>query len=613
MHLQLVNSINTPAIVPISGTLGSLTLEGLGPDKEYTVTVQVLRGVGATKGESDTRTYSLRTVAAEPAEVVIQDIESTRLGLTWGEVDGSFAGYLVQINPGPTDGSSSSVFKPKNDQRDVEFDNLVPGELYTLTITVSELSITETAQQRTIPSMPGSISTSVTETTITATWGAASDVFDSYDIVYVRATDKQVFEAGSVSSGDPRTFTITDLGPNSLFTVQVFTVSGSGDLKERSEPRITIETTSAIAGNTFLVKSYTQNSIEVLWAVSTDPSDTGYLISVDPADGGNPSTTSPDLLAKDVYNFVFDNLVPGRQYSIKLQMLGSGTVINGQQSTVPSSPGAVVQTAETPTSVTFIWVAPVGDVDEYRLSYSGEGINETEIAVIPHVDNTALSYTLGDLDPSTEYTISVTTLSMTYKSTPTTQNVMTATIPAGVILISNLTTDVIEILWGKVENASAYLVYLDGNLERVVNSDDRPHFSFTGLVAGQNYEIKIQFQMAHGSFPDSIVNQRTKPNSIEQIVVNALRSGPSTLVINLFDPTDVYDTFRLTYDPADGVTASPLDIAVETTQANYEVILRGLTPNTEYVITIVTLSGSGNNQTESDPFTFVQTTGKLEL
>ncbi|XP_070577718.1 titin-like [Ptychodera flava] len=597
----------SPKVLPVVGTLGAITLEGLSPATRYTITVVSLAGSGADATESIAREYTQQTLPAEPAEVIIKDVDSTSITVTWGAVAGNVVGYLVRIDPAPTDTgvSSQQQFKANNEERLVDFTTLVPGELYTITVSVQGDDLSESAVQRTIPSDPGTVSVdSTTAVSVNITWEAASDVFDNYEVVYVRASDKQTITVGTVPS-DQHFLLVDGLSPNSSYTMQVFTVSGLDQTVEKSGPSIVIATTDAIPEDQLLIQSHDTTSIDVLWSQRSEIGVNGYLISIDPADGGNPSRINQLFLPKENYRYTFDNLVPGREYTIRVEVMGAGEQVEASQRTEPLPPTAIVKTAETPTTITFAWTPASGDVDSYELSYSPEGGSETFLAVVGGDDTR--EYTLTQLDPTTSYTVYIKSISGALESSTTSQSLTTATIPAGDIVVSLYTTDTIDILWGAIEGATAYLLYLDGVFVKVVSSTERLEQSFTSLTPGQEYEIKIQISGV--TVEDSVLNQRTKPNAVSQLNFQDVgASGHSLISFTWTNPGDVYDAFRLIYEPADGLVASPVEIPVESVESSYEFELTGLTPNTTYTITIVTLSGTGDSRTESSPYIQESTT-----
>ena len=83
---------------------------------------------------------------ARPAEIIFREILTGFVEFTWGEVFISFQQYLYQITP--LDRENVGVVLP-GDVRIGRFSGLVPGRLYTITVTAGSLSDTKSFRTRT--------------------------------------------------------------------------------------------------------------------------------------------------------------------------------------------------------------------------------------------------------------------------------------------------------------------------------------------------------------------------------------------------------------------------------------------------------------------------------
>jgi hypothetical protein len=82
------------------------------------------------------------------------------------------------------------------------------------------------------------------------------------------------------------------------------------------------------------VKNYTLNSIEIIWTERTESFVTGYLISINPPDGGNHLQ---NYQPKEDYRYNFTDLTPGREYVMKVEIMGMSEEVTATQRTGTAS------------------------------------------------------------------------------------------------------------------------------------------------------------------------------------------------------------------------------------------------------------------------------------
>nr|XP_006815243.1 PREDICTED: fibronectin-like [Saccoglossus kowalevskii] len=263
-------------------------------------------------------------------------------------------------------------------------------------------------------------------------------------------------------------------------------------------------------------------------------------------------------------------------------------------------PGNVTVDEETPTSISISWTAASGSFDYYEVAYAEAG-GPTLIAGNLQPDSSMLEFTLEDLDPETEYMFTVLTVvgegDMQERSEPSTVTANTEALNPLQVIVIDYDTDSITILWGETTQtgAAAYLIDLtpsDGSAyPSAVTIDDENRYDFTGLIAGREYTIEITVS---GFNEKTMIVQRTVPHPPRNL--RSISETETTVTIAWNAPINGFvDTYILTYEPADGKTASPITVEQDTLQ----LVIEGLTPSSQYDITLIGVAGTGSDKTES--------------
>ncbi|XP_072044932.1 fibronectin-like [Amphiura filiformis] len=408
---------NDRPLLPASATQD--VIAGLFPATEYTIFVATVAGTGAFQERSDpvplTNGLKCSTETPNPGEIVCLDVTTTSLYFTWGDASGSygdFISYLVQV----TEDQLIRIGTVDVNNRLATFIGLTPGEEYCITVRILlEFSndVTETDCKRTIPNLPAGVQILTAQTTpvsLTVSITPPSDVYGQFRISY-RADGATSFiphEDISSSMTGPVTSEIPSLDPNTLYTIQVETLSGTGGDEVGSAPRTVDGRTAQIQPRTLYCELVGTSSASVLWGPVSDAQQ--YILSIVGGQFVQPQQTS--IQAGDVLKQSYNNLQPGTEYEICVLVIYN----SNQQDltfckdirTCPDDPQDVnIQSGSvTPTTVGLTWLSPSADkLDFYRIQ-----VREPDGSLNPWTNvnvNEPRQFTVNFLQPDTEYCFQV--------------------------------------------------------------------------------------------------------------------------------------------------------------------------------------------------------------
>uniref|UniRef100_A0AAR2LZN7 protein-tyrosine-phosphatase n=1 Tax=Pygocentrus nattereri TaxID=42514 RepID=A0AAR2LZN7_PYGNA len=161
----------------------------------------------------------------EKLQLIPGDLRGS-LRATWipGAGDVDFYEVYLSINTNAKDAHRV----PKQENK-LDFKNLIPGQLYTVTVRAvsGELTNNSTASGRTVPSQVNALQADIEPTThsLTATWEAAEDVYDGYNL-QLQNEDRAVVFNATLHAGVTRHL-FKDLTPGKFYYVQLKTFSNS--------------------------------------------------------------------------------------------------------------------------------------------------------------------------------------------------------------------------------------------------------------------------------------------------------------------------------------------------------------------------------------------------
>ncbi|RXN20768.1 tenascin-R isoform X1 [Labeo rohita] len=283
------------------------------------------------------------------------------------------------------------------------------------------------------------------------------------------------------------------------------------------------------------------------------------------------------------------DLLPGTEYGI-----GISAVLGANQST-PATMNArtgldvpldLTVTASTDNTITLLWGIVQGPIDHYRVTYTSSTGVTTELTVPKDVNTT----TLTDLEPGTEYTITVAAQRGRQQSTAATIDAFTGFRPITQLFFSDVTSDSLTVAWSApAPPADAFIL----NYNAQDSSDDseialdgsKTRITLTGLLPTRRYTVTLVTM--HGNVTSkpvigSIATGMDPPRDMTVLYVTE-----ESVTISWIQPLASFDYYKMSYQSPKGRMDN---VVIDNDVTNHT--LTSLHPATEYEIKLNAVRGS---------------------
>ncbi|XP_051809934.1 tenascin-R isoform X5 [Acanthochromis polyacanthus] len=571
--------------IRIPGNTTTCTISGLEAGLEYNINVfAVINNTISVPASITVWTY-----LSNPDGLVFKSITETSVEVQWQPFYYSFDGWEISFIPKDNDGGMTAQL-PSTITSFVQT-GLRPGEEYTVNLVALR------DQGRSQP---------VTATVITLIDGPTQlivrDVSDT--VAFVEWTppkakiDQIVLRYGLVGGEGPRTtfrlqptlsqYSLQVLRPGSRYEVSV-----SGVRKGNESGSISTEFTTALsffseidAPKNLRLVSKTSTTLELEWdnseaevegyqvVYSTLAGDQYDKVIVPRNEGATTKTTLTDLL-------------PGTEYGIGI------SAMKGSNQSTPATMNArtgldvpldLTVTASTDNTITLVWGLVQGPIDHYKVTYTSSFGITTELTVPKDVTTT----TLTDLEPGTEYTITVAARRGRQQSTAATIDAFTGMDPPKEMMVSDVTEDSVTISWIKPLAPFEYykLSYQSdrGRVDSMVIDSDVTNYTLSSLFPATEYEISLN--AVRGSQESKVVSTSVFTAMDMPAELTALNITPQGALLRWNPPISNVDNYVLTLTH-NQVTADTF--LVEGNKQEHQ--LSNLKPSTTYSVSLYATKG----------------------
>ncbi|KAG8550879.1 hypothetical protein GDO81_029637 [Engystomops pustulosus] len=558
-------------------TATQVTITGLLPGREYTVTVQTNSGTCSQISTPVTQA----TYPTPPRSLSLNPTRTNSLTLYWTEpvdMTGVDKSYNIRY------GNSSGTWTVTSTTTSVTLQDLTSGTYYTITVVTvgvrgyQSTPVTTSAYTKPIP-VKNLRSSSVASYSVSLTWGKP----DEYKTSYSYRVQTNVSSSATMlynTTVTSESATIMTLTPGETYTFLVYT--RAADTITESDP--VSYTTCTVPGQVSSISLNNYKSVDSLGINWTKPEGKvdNYTVSLTGAVTNTTQTTATQV--------TITGLLPGREYTVTVQT-NSGTCSQISapvtEATYPTKPINLSVNKIWTNSLTLSWMEPVNmtGVDKtYNISYENSSGTWT-------VTSTTTSITLQNLTSGTNYTITVVTVGVRgYRSSAITTSVYTKPMLVKTLEISNVTSNNVTLTWIKPdEYKTSYSYRVQTNVSSsstmlynaIVTSEST---TITNLTAGETYTFLVYTRAADTITESDPVSNTTctVPGQVSSISLYNNKSVDS-LGVSWTKPSGNVTNY----------TVSLTGAVTNTTQTTAtQVTIPGLLPGREYSVTVQTNSGT---------------------
>ncbi|XP_041453180.1 uncharacterized protein LOC121406223 [Lytechinus variegatus] len=585
------------------------TVSGLTDGANTVVNISTLAGAGRTQTRSEHVSISPRTLGSA---FNITTVTSTSISFGWYDLPDATS-YDVCIQPMTGNSTCHNLT-----EKMTTFNDLTPGAAYTLFIGWDDAC----GVSRTLNTIPGSpVNTSLGSILSCAgqvTWDIPDGDYDFFEVIYMpdhgfTESPSHIYREDINENQTTVEFSFVGILPDTDYNVSVVTVSGALDVK--SEPSYISFRTASPANGSVEVADLFSDEIQLMW--SSDAQEYVYIrYNIDGEDEAMCDNSSLCSLGNGSESFNITDLESGQLYNIFVDRDGVCETL--LQYTRPLSPVNVTTTESTLTSLVITWEDPGNETmfDQYYVAYERADMLGDFIEV-GFFDPNVTWVTLEGLTPRTEYLVDVSTVVGVGDARELSEQDLHSAYTAaanGTVEVFEFDSTSMRLTWPETpsdHNVTVSITPDDGAL--ALNLGNRSS-DVTGLVPGRLYNISI--------FPFDVIHQRTIPlPPVNLSICSDVNATYFSICVTFTPPTGDFDAFnvfiRVGVDWPFGrrrkrsITPEGFELVETLASDTFETVLDGLTPNTDYVVKVVTVAGP-DSETEQCS-TAVLTRGRTSM
>ncbi|KAM4022923.1 tenascin-R isoform 1-T2 [Anomaloglossus baeobatrachus] len=555
--------------------LSQYSMQVLRPGSQYEVSVTGIRG----DTRSDPVNATFITELDAPKNLRVLSRGSSTLELDWDNSDAEGEGYRVVFSTLAGD-QYHELRVPRNGGQTTKatLTDLIPGTEYGIGISAIRdnlQSAPATMNARTDLDSPNDLMvTGSTDKTISLVWTKALGPIDHYRISFTPSSGmaSEITVPPEISQYD-----LTDLDPGTEYTITIIAERG------RQQSRET--TVDAYTGFRPITQLYFSGisafSVNVSWTDPSPPADR-FILSYTPIGGDEPIELSLDASIRQTQLL---DLMPSTEYLVTLLPV-HGTLraelVEGTVTTGVGPPMDVYVINVTDGSMTVVWRPPPSSFHHYRLSYqSTKGRMDSVV-----IANDQTQYTLTNLQPSTEYRISLSTVWGREESERVTITAETALDPPFGLRASNITDSGAVLQWeppkADVESYVITLTHHTVSGESILIDGDSQEFKLQNLLPRTQYSVSLAASVGPQASQSTGVSFTTFLDPPANFT--ATEVSRTSALVSWQPPVSPIENYILTYKSTNG-SRKELIVDAEDTWIRLE----GLLESTEYNVTILSV------------------------
>ncbi|XP_073711114.1 fibronectin 1a isoform X12 [Misgurnus anguillicaudatus] len=555
-------------------------------------------------GESEPLVGEQATKPDSPTNVHFTNVTGDSAVILWSAPRAEITGYRLFIT---YEGSTPRQLRIPAHLSQYNLINLLPDTEYTATLHAEKNNVLSKGSSATFTTIHpmGNVphfNTDVTDTAIIISWSPAPKI--GYKLT-VRPS--QGGEAPRDETSESGTIFISGLTPGVEYTYSVQPIING---HEHGNP-ITHRVVTPLSPPTDLNLVSNPNTGEVIvqWNDAKTPDITGYRVTCTPT-SGQEGNSLEEFVKAGQNSCTLDKLSPGVEYNVSVYTV---------KDDMESVPVSTTVTPDVPkiTDLNFINITdstigvtwkPLNStaVTGYRITVVAAG--DSLPILVEYVEPTTGVYTVHGLEPGIDYNITITTLTENGESEPVTTIQHTAVPVPSNLSFKEVTADSMKVTWNSPQvsipsNINRYIV----RYHPVDDEDDTVEHTVKGysnfvnlqhLVPNTEYLVSVQCVYEGRTSSPIIGTKRTVLDSPVGLQFSDV--GTNSFTVRWQAPQAVISGYRIHYQMTSGGRAK--EERLPPSRSHFT--LTGLTPETEYSISIYAVSG----HRQSLPLTGTQST-----
>ncbi|XP_028635736.1 tenascin isoform X5 [Grammomys surdaster] len=461
------------------------SIGNLRPDTEYEVSLISRRVDMASNPAKETFITGLDA----PRNLRRVSQTDSSITLEWRNVKADIDSYRIKYAP-ISGGEHAEIDVPKSQQATTKttLTDLKPGTEYGVGVSAvkgDKESDPATINAATEIDPPKDLQVSeTTQDSLTLFWKTPLAKFDRYRLNYSLPTG-QSMEVQLPK--DATSHVLTDLEPGQEYTVLLTAEKG----RHKSKPARVKASTTMGSPKEIMFSDITENAATVSWRAPTAQVES-FRITYVPVTGGAPSMVTVDGTDTETR---LVRLSPGVEYHVSvIAMKGfeESEPVSGSLVTALDGPSGLLTANITDSEALAMWQPAIATVDSYVISYTGERVPE----VTRTVSGNTVEYELHDLEPATEYILSIFAEKGEQKSSIIATKFTTELDSPRELTATEVQSETALLTWRppRASVTGYLLVYesVDGTVKEVIVGPDTTSYSLADLSPSTHYTARIQ-------------------------------------------------------------------------------------------------------------------------